>query len=59
LAEASLTDAKQKAKRLNGRKLPASATHERTLAGRLDKELADEALRRYTALHERANRKAP
>ncbi|MFE2582946.1 hypothetical protein [Streptomyces sp. NPDC059378] len=59
LTEASLTDAKQKVKRLKARRLPASATHERILAGCLDKELADEALRRYTALHERAKRKAP
>lgn len=59
LAEAPLADAEEKVKRLKARKLPASATRERILAGRLDKELADEALRRYTALYERANRKAP
>lgn len=50
---------RKKAKRLKARRLPASATRERILAARMDKELADEALRRYAALHERANRKAP
>lgn len=59
LADASLADAEQKVKRLKARKLPASATRERILAGRLDRELADEALRLYTALYERASRKAP
>jgi hypothetical protein len=59
LAEAPLAEAEKKVKRLKARRLPASATRERILAGRLDKELADEALRRYSALHEWANLKAP